>query len=57
MVVCRRGIPISHALTLAANRREQSDSPTEEGSGDKLTNIKVLESPPRQGCLDIEMKS
>jgi len=48
--VWRRGTPISQAFTLAANRREQSDSGSEEESGEMLTNIKVLESPPRQGC-------
>lgn len=48
-LVWRLGTPISQALTLAANRSEQSDSPTDEGSGDMLTNINVLESPPKQG--------
>lgn len=51
IVVCRRGTPISHAFTLAANLKEQSDSPTEATSGERFTNINVLESPPRQGCL------
>ena len=46
----RRGVPISHALTLDANRREHSDSPAEAWSGEMLTNINVFESPPRQGC-------
>lgn len=49
MLVWRLGIPISQALTLAANRSEHRDSPVEEGSGDTLTNINVFESPPRQG--------
>jgi len=53
--VRRRGIPISQAFTLAANRREQSDSGSEEGSGEMLTNINVLESPPRQGCPKLKM--
>ena len=51
MLSCRRGVPISQALTLAANRSEQRDSPTEEGSGEIFTNISVFESPPRQGWL------
>jgi len=50
MDVWRRGIPISQLFTLAAKRREQSDSPVEDGSGEIFTNIKVLESPPRHGC-------
>lgn len=55
-LVCRRGVPISHAFTLEANRREHSDSPTEEGSGDMFTNINVFESPPRQGCSMIALQ-
>lgn len=51
IVVCRRGTPISQAFTLAANRKEQSDSPTDAISGERFTNINVLESPPRQGYL------
>jgi hypothetical protein len=43
-------MPISQLLTLAAKRREQSDSPVEDGSGDIFTNINVLESPPKYGC-------
>lgn len=49
-LVWRRGTPISQAFTRAANLSEQSDSPTDEGSGDTLTNINVFESPPKQGC-------
>lgn len=49
--VWRLGIPISHAFTLAANRSEQRDSPTDAGSGETLTNIRVFESPPKQGCV------
>lgn len=50
MDVWRLGIPISQLFTLAAKRREQSDSPVEDGSGEIFTNIKVFESPPRHGC-------
>lgn len=50
-LVWRLGMPISQAFTLAANRSEQSDSPTDEGSGETLTNIKVFEFPPKQGCI------
>lgn len=51
-LVWRLGMPISQAFTLAANRSEQSDSPTDEGSGETLTNISVFESPPKQGCIN-----
>lgn len=57
MLVWRRGVPISQALTLAANRSEQSDSPTEDASGDIFTNINVFESPPKQGWLTIDSKN
>lgn len=53
IVVRRLGIPISQALTLEANRSEQIDSPTDEWSGEMFTNIKVFESPPKQGWLNI----
>ena len=49
--VWRRGIPISQELTLAANRNEQIDSPVEDTSGDKFTNMRVFESPRRHGCV------
>jgi len=49
--VWRRGIPISQEFTLAANRSEQRDSPVEDTSGERFTNISVLESPPRHGCV------
>lgn len=42
---------ISQAFTLAANRREQSDSLIDEGAGETLTTINVFESPPKQGWL------
>jgi len=48
--VVRRGVPISQAFTLEANRSEHSDSPDEAWSGAMFTNINVFESPPRQGC-------
>ena len=51
MLSCLREVPISQALTLAAKRSEQRDSPTEEGSGEIFTNIRVFESPPKQGWL------
>lgn len=49
--VWRLGIPISQEFTLAANRNEQRDSPVEDASGDRFTNISVFESPPRHGCV------
>jgi len=38
-------------LTRAANLREHIDSPAEDDSGEMLTNIRVFESPPRQGYI------
>lgn len=54
MLVWRRGTPISQAFTREAKRSEQSDSLAEEASGEMFTNIKVFESPPRHGCLNID---
>lgn len=51
MLVCLRGVPISQAFTLAANLREQRDSPVEEDSGAMFTNISVFASPPKQGWI------
>jgi len=42
--------PISHALTLAAKRREFSDSARNSSLGDTFTNISVLLSLPMYGC-------
>jgi hypothetical protein len=47
--VCRRGMPISQEFTLAANRSEHIDSPVDDVSGDRFTNMSVFESPPRHG--------
>lgn len=42
---------MTQLLTLAAKRSEQMDSPDEDASGEMFTNISILESPERQGCL------
>lgn len=52
--VWRRGMPISHEFTRAANRSEQIDSPVDDTSGDRFTNISVFESPPRHGFVQGE---
>ena len=50
VLVRRLGIPISQAFTLEANLNEHIVSPTDDASGEILTNMRVFESPPRQGC-------
>lgn len=39
------------AFTLVANLREQTVSCSDSASGLTLTNISVLPSPPRHGCM------
>ena len=46
----RLAVPTTQAFTLAAKRREQTDSLTASGTGAMLTNIRVLAFPPRQCC-------
>jgi hypothetical protein len=47
--VWRRGMPISQAFTFAANLNEQSVSCRDFESGATFTNMRVFESPPKQG--------
>lgn len=47
--VCLLGTPIWHVFTFEANLKLHNDSPKDLGSGEMLTNIRVLESPPRHG--------
>jgi hypothetical protein len=47
--VWRLGTPISQAFTFEANLREHNDSCKDLESGAMFTNIRVFESPPKQG--------
>ena len=42
---------MSHAFTFAANLSEHKVSFAHLASGETFTNIRVFESPPRQGCI------
>lgn len=48
--VLRLACPTSHALTLAAKRREHSVSCADSTVGATLANMSVLASPPKHGC-------
>jgi hypothetical protein len=43
-------VPMVHEFTLAANRREHSDSLKLLFSGETFTNINVLLFPPKEFC-------
>ena len=44
-------VPISHALTFAAKRREHSDSCAADASGAMFKNMSVLASPPSDAWM------
>lgn len=46
-LMLRLAVPMSHELTLVANRSEEMVSVRSRGSGETLTNMRVFELPPK----------